>query len=270
MDQSTFDQWDNRRMTGLTIDWHFEDENGDRVEIVPEKNYVTDNTNVYFIRLTNILYNGITFNSMDVGEMWENVKDYRLGWMEKEKTLPDCLLNDKILIGDDIIEDLLSSLENKIIMKEINQSQITESLLNSAAEMFMYLVNCPSEEILNKQKYYEDFFLNASPRTIVWTLLNINKLESSQVGKSQVGHTRVINKLIEKLDTILHFDIGKLDIAFLAKTGLLSKVDNVQFGRWRKDLQNCLHENRCVEVMNQMKSLGHLQSNQIDGKNNKF
>ena len=36
-DLTSIPQWNKRKMPGLKLDWYFEDENGQRVEIVPEK-----------------------------------------------------------------------------------------------------------------------------------------------------------------------------------------------------------------------------------------
>ena len=87
IDAVSLAQWDNRRMTGFTLDWHYEDENGTKVDVEPERKFTTaaDNTNVQFIRLVNILYNGLSFNNITVEEMWKNVKDYRLecGWIRR-------------------------------------------------------------------------------------------------------------------------------------------------------------------------------------------
>ena len=253
-DQDSLDQWNDRRMTGFTLAWYFEDATGTKVEIVGEKGYVEKVSNVQFVRLANILYTSISYNEMTVGEMFENVKDYKEEWMEKEKHeyIPKC-------ITDDVIDNYLSSLENKLNMKEINQSQITDSLLKSAAEMFIYLTYCPSSDTFNKQIYYADLFATASPRSIVEAVLNMNKVDSSQKGKKQV----LPKSVVEKLDTTLKLKIGILDTAFSTKSGLLSKVNDVQFGRLRKDLQDCLQEENCKEVENHIQSLGHLQLNII-------
>ena len=38
--------------------------------------------------------------------MWENVKDYRLGWMDEEKDgKRQCSIDGKIFIADDVIAD---------------------------------------------------------------------------------------------------------------------------------------------------------------------
>ena len=124
--------------------------------------------------------------------------------------------------------------------------------------MYLYLAICPDMDTFNTQTYYQDFFTNASPRTIVETIMNVNKLDAL----NQPWPTSFIEMCIEKFDTILKLEIGILDIAVSTKTGLLSKVDNIRFGRFRKNLQNCLHENECLDIENYLQSLGYLQYNQ--------
>ena len=94
-----------------------------------------------------------------------------------EKLQCDLISKNKIIfINDDIVGEILLSIEKKLNMKEIDRSQITDTLLHTAAEMFVYLTNCPRDNLFTKQKHFAEFFANASPRTIVETVLSINKL----------------------------------------------------------------------------------------------
>ena len=139
------------------------------------------------------------------------------------------------------------------------QKELTVTLLNEATEMYLYLVNCHNEYSFKQQLYYADFFQNASPRTIVLAILNANRLNEIKDSK-QIPFPKEVTKIfVEKIDSALKLDIGKLDVAHLTQTSLSSRIGNAQFGYFRKSLQDCLHETRCRELTRLMKSLGSLQ-----------
>ena len=58
----------------------------------------------------------------------------------------------------------------------------------------------------------------------------------------------------------IQLKIGKLYIASSTSFMLLQNLGNVQFERFTQDLKDCLHRNKCTEVIKIIQSLGHLQS----------
>ena len=173
--QDHVDQWNQKRMTGFTLHWHFEDMTGNRVEIVPEQKFAREKRNIQFITLVNILYHSVTVQHETVEEMWtnvKNVKDDRLEGLDKDKYVPAefCdfytgIQKDQFFVNDDIMETYLNSLENKqkmtgiLTSHPIYESQISDFFLLSASEMFIFLAKCPSEERFNKHKKYTNFFI---------------------------------------------------------------------------------------------------------------
>ena len=91
-----------------------------------------------------------------------------------------------------------------------------DSVLQIAAEMYFYCVNSLDNDSSARKKYSDDHFENASPRTIVETVL--------------ISST---DKLVQKLGTFLTIKTGKWDIASSTKSGLLSRMDNVEFAHLR-------------------------------------
>ena len=125
--------------------------------------------------------------------------------------------------------------------------------------MYFYLGNCPSVDSYSDQEYFRDFFAKASPRNIVETVLNINKLDAGKNGKLQIKSKSIPEKLFEKLDNMLKLFIGKLDLADLTNSSLNNHLGNGQFSSIWNHLQDCLDRNNCTEVGKIMESIGNLQ-----------
>ena len=73
------------------------------------------------------------------------------------------------------------------------------------------------------------------------------------------NYKSIPTKLVEKLDNLIKFVIGKLDVADSTNSSLNNHLGNGQFSSIWNHLQDCLDRNNCTEVGKIMESIGNLQ-----------
>ena len=260
-------------MTGLSIGWHLEDDFGERVEIEQKANYVgnsittndSNDRNRHYIRMVNILHYGVNVQkNLSMQNMWKRVKMYRMQLINKWKY--EVYLQCDFLNFYDGQIGQMNFLHKGIIMHYLFDEEvylnkprgefypvynrnITNSTLQAAAQMFLYLANCPSPDGFRKQLDYADFFYNDSSKNILEAILNINKIDARKIRKNQIWSKSVTEKMVELVEKKLNLKIGKLEIASSTSSKLLQNLGNVQFKRFSQDLKDCLHRNICTEVI---------------------
>ena len=74
-----------------------------------------------------------------------------------------------------------------------------EKHLLAAAEIFIYLTNCPDENLTVWQELYVDLLRNFSPRMIIQHIFNINQKTAEEGGIEY----EVTEELLRKIDSIV-------------------------------------------------------------------
>ena len=134
------------------------------MEIEQEAKFVTWSKSVHFIRLVNSLYYGVNVHNETVDKMWGYVKTYRVKWLngEKENATKKCNYG---RVDDSVIDVFLDSQEDRLNItglptsQPIYRKQVSDYLLLSAAQMYMYLANCPDKHKIAWQTLYSEPFL---------------------------------------------------------------------------------------------------------------
>ena len=81
IEQSSGDRQLEKRETGFSLAWYFEDGDGKRVDVEQDEKYLSDTKNMKFIRFMNILFQSVTTHNASVEDMWDNVEDSRLEYL---------------------------------------------------------------------------------------------------------------------------------------------------------------------------------------------
>ena len=74
--QYNLQEWENRRMTGMSVEWYIEDNNGDTEEVEEKNSYAHDNE--MFIKTVNMLYYSEKIIKVSEEEIWRNIKIVRV------------------------------------------------------------------------------------------------------------------------------------------------------------------------------------------------
>ena len=83
--------------------------------------------------------------------------------------------------------------------------------------MFVFLAYCPTEQSLTRKQFYTELFISASVRKILQTILNIVKAQKLRYSLEV--------ELYYKLDSIVNFESGIVEMALSKKTDLMPYLD---------------------------------------------
>ena len=149
-------------MTGFKVEWYFMDENGVMDEIMPDPKYLTYDLNVLFMRLVTIVYTNVSLYNGTVESMWQSVKRFRLEWLNLTGTNAASKCYTDKLVSDNFLEIFLDENENELstdpllTSSSINKNQVTDSLVQSSAELYLYIMNCPNIIWINWGLLFKD------------------------------------------------------------------------------------------------------------------
>ena len=75
------------KMTGVSFNWHFTQQKETEAEnkIEPSAKYITDEFNIWFIRLVNYLHDRVRFHNESTDSLFESAKKFRLEWLTRKK-----------------------------------------------------------------------------------------------------------------------------------------------------------------------------------------
>ena len=220
------EEWSKKRMTGFSVDWYYESEIGNVLEIAPDQKYhqasqFYGDLNRSFVKFMNILHYAVFTKGYSENEVFEVIKETKLELVKRVNdfgTISDNFFR-KTIAELDLME-LLVTVEDKLQLNhslpvsEIYKSVLTNSLLESGHEMYLYLANCPQRGTPIKRKRYEDFFFNASSRAITEVVLNVMKNDEKEKLKWRNFENNAAMKIFEKLDNSLHLDEKKMEFIF--------------------------------------------------------
>ena len=228
--QEEYDLWENKRMTGFTVQWYLKNKGGAMHKTESPSKFERQNED--FIRMANFVFEESQKSSPDLESAWQLVKNVKRRWLKE---------NTKLLCRYGQVEDI-SYLVRKVAPDVSNlpiySANMTEELLDEGFKMFVFLAYCPPEESLTRKQFHTEMFSSASVRQILKHLVNIIKYQNS-------GET-LENKLYEELDKIVKFDSLKLEVAMSKSSDLLQQIDgnNPLFSKFNKSwLQMSEHLN---------------------------
>ena len=112
-------------------------------------------------------------------------------------------------------------------------SNITESLLDTAHQMFTYLTNCPDTDVSYWLNWYVDMFTSSSPRTILQNIVSIIN-EAAFDNKKEYF---VATKLFDHLEIVLNLYYRTIDMALSTETKL---VRNPMMKQFFDDVGKCV------------------------------
>ena len=181
-------------------------------------------------RLPRFIINGIDFAAwgMCLKKFWQKMNNKNGDLIDR--------------YGNDMMETLRNNagLDFLITNGTISADEITDQQLLKSSEMFLYLFSLPKNNELSLvtvwKRFYQDLLHKYPARTIMQTLANFIKSES----KSRRNAESVAETLFGKLDQLLGFEYGKLDVLMSTKDDLSERLHRIQFDSIREDLVDLL------------------------------
>ena len=130
------------------------------------------------------------------------------------------------LHGSDIMSTLVNEVERrlKVISSDMFFKNVTESKLQSAAKMFIYLTTC-SQSVKSWFFFYEDLFTQHSPAEIIVTLNRVLKGEKTQ---KNMDRKTIATKIFSRLDHFLslkYFEIRNMTKGTVSS--FLEKIEGI-------------------------------------------
>ena len=109
------------------------------------------------------------------------------------------------MVYNNVIERFLDQQEKKLNITKISapvyENNITDITLTTAARMYITLFYCPSVAHVSWIQFYQNLFLNFSPRFILQNLVNLSKVKT--------GDKNIPGSLLSRLDHYLNFENEK-------------------------------------------------------------
>ena len=128
------------RITGVSFNWHFREGN----KIQSRAKYIREEFNLWFIRLVNYIFARVTTQSVNINNLFEVAKKFRIEWLSTSGALSVC----HVITGNDVVGQFLTKIqrnqETKIDISEepLHKNELTNSMLEASAKIFLYLTNC--------------------------------------------------------------------------------------------------------------------------------
>ena len=168
------------------------------------------NDNKYFIQLVNLLHVNANFLTED------QLKTSRYNFLN-DKTSIVCDGYGKLIEYTDLVEELMKKYEN-ISSQPTYGDEVTEDTMETAAEIYFKLANCPTDNVQMKD-YYLKLINDSSLSTILITLARLTSvgIESKSV---KLESARL---LLLRLSDILDLDYRKIIAVTSAPQSQLEK-----------------------------------------------
>jgi hypothetical protein len=159
-----------KRVTGFSLDWYFEDGVGKRVDVEQDEKYLSDENNKRFIKFMNIFYQLVSVLNASAEDMWDSVKDYRLEYWHRKLNndasycYPIAPMNVNDFLEEQAIVLNMTNISHDL---PIYKTQMNDSFLWLGFQLFGYLAHCPDGADLKRYQYYIDVFNHDSHGTMI-------------------------------------------------------------------------------------------------------
>ena len=204
--------WGNKRGLGMQVSWEVplgQSNQGPK--------YSSELPNVVYRKLVNILQKGIKPKAV-----WDVAKKIRIDWLSEndfkyENLVSNCVLSDNIL-SKKRQELFMSKVITKLGINEDNLDRIGRMVkdenLKLAAEVQLYLTNCPSKEWMEKLNFLTSLISTASPRMLLATT---NGLITKAIELEKEIEAEAFTEFLDKLTEV--FKLQHKQIEFFMKKG---------------------------------------------------
>ena len=172
---STNDLSNLKRIPGFRIEWKY---NGSTPS---GRNFSEENSN--FIKLAKIVQ-----KSNSSAAVWKDVREARFQWVKNVGPKAYTLCHENMMPGKYIALDaLINYIERNqgLNIGVDSVAEISEDVLEMAAEMYIYLLYCSSDndfKLVRWNLFYIDLIENYSPKSIINTLVGIINIAKHDVG----------------------------------------------------------------------------------------
>lgn len=219
--------WKAKRETGMKLTWYYE-EDGKIIRPDPDKigdkrgptyQSIGSARNQEFVRLTNVLYQ-LSKKDISIDQLWIQLKRVRI--QEVDDSVIECeAINDvdgpRMLKSEKIVKQL-TDIENYFgLISDAEPTyleQIDNSTLTLGAEMYIYLLFCPTSEMNIFRNYYDSLFKYEPLQDIVTSLVNERAILTNH---QSAGKVKVTEKLIEKILQSVSIHSPKTNLGFSHK-----------------------------------------------------
>ena len=261
LEEDSLKEWKNKRMTGMTVNWHYENKLGKRVTIEGDTRYEIKDLarNTEYVRLVDILIHAVTEGKATEEEVWNDAKRFRHEWLKVEGYNAPTMYENGMVFSN-ILLAFIKAQEYKYMMTRLSTSEpmfkesATEAFLQRAGKTFIYLVKCPDPEIIAWNQFYGDLFINFPARIILQTVMDMYKLHEVNGIKRNIH-----GDLLNNLDDILETNYDKLAMVMDTSSGVNRKIDNGKLRKYNKEVKSCVVDGNCGESMAITEKLGGLQ-----------
>ena len=201
-------------------------------------------------------------HNISLDKIWDAVKTYRVEYIHKkvENAVQVCA-NNCIIGTDDYFEHVKVKLNITHTLNEqtIYKEQLTDSFLSDGFKLFHYLARCrdADKDNVNTFQHYIEAVNTDSPATVLEAAIHIRNMDASRVVSNDVWEISSAEKLIEKLQSVLPLEPDKFDILSSPTSDLLPRIGSIRDDGLGDQLQHCLYNNTCQELLNLLSYLGN-------------
>jgi hypothetical protein len=293
VDQVSVDEEFEKRMTGFSVDWYYEDGTGNRVHVEPDTAHPNAGSynfgNEQFVQFINYFYKSVVVDKGSIEEIWDTAKNYRLEFIQRGMEINGINGSKGMSIEDttscqdyhkiDITEYFEQNTEMAQVMGSppstikkskkdktettlnilpIYKTQINDSMLWLGFQIYHYISSCIDTDAHHIEQYQHifDVFQMDSPQTILEKAIDNKVNDGSYKGTNQIWQKTSSEKLIEKLDGVLNLEIEKFVALMSPKSELIGNVEKIRDEKLMNQLHNCLQKSQCQGLQELVKNLG--------------
>ena len=195
------------QIPGMRVTWRYND------TVTPERNFLSKNEQ--FTLLANIVH-----QSQHSHQLWGLVRESR-DKLWRVKREEDCrknmFVNQELLGGN--IEEIGGGLN--LTVSSAVRDDVTEETLRAAAELYIYLIYCPTD----KRKQWLEFYINLLRRPLKTIILTLSSIMSKKRMMSNFEFN-LASKIFTKISSVFDLKSGHID-QFLKRTAENSNTDDI-------------------------------------------
>ena len=281
IDLSSLQLWEKKRMTGFNMTWHYEDKDGNRVNISPEPTQYSKQ-NKFYVEWVNTVHQAL--KHLGEEKIWEIIKEVRKQYVEewyervaeKEKRLPSIKfwgldwaaiivsvkrfhnraynlegdvnfhkMVSRKLFGVSMMETFRNKteMEFEISNHTLSENELTDDQLLKSSTMFLYLFSKPRSKELSFVKVWKKFYADLFVNFPPSIILqNLANIIKPEL-KSRRNKESVAEILFSKLSNYFKFEYGKLDFLLSTKEDVLDRINRIQFQSLKQKIIKSLENN---------------------------
>ena len=253
INQTLLDSWEDKAMTGFSLEWHLEDKNGDLIDRETANHkwkpyrLGSSKNNANLIKMVNLVHQA-RMNKQSLVTLYNHVVEYKIH---------------EVLYIEQKCVDWQSEGVNTLMNNffELNPSigvgkpSVSDEDLIEGLKLYATFLYCPdSSHDVKLDHFYQYILTNHTPRTVIQATINNMKIDHLY---DDLTKQKVTN-FFHKLDSKLNFAFGKLAIAMSSNVGL--QEDHPFMTKYAEVLQKCLRGLNCQKLTGNLQELGKTDS----------